>query len=364
MIHIEKNKIPEELKSSEIYVYGGGFTGRTVIKLFQEYGLVISAVIDDDEGLQGEKLFGISVISFEKFCEIYILKKNISVVLTCIYGKAILKKLNIFPKLNIYELFDWYNEIIGYNRWLEQMSKKQELLVLKQEWEQLKEKWADRESINVLDGIWNYLNTKNLDDIVDICTEQEQYFIPEVLEAIKYPLYIIDGGAYRGELLHSMLHNKLQLKKWYCFEPDSENYCLLKKQAQRNHLNEEQICVKKGLWSENGRLYFESGNDTTSRIVPYETSNYVEVVSIDEFIGMEKCNFIKMDIEGSELAALRGGINIIKRERPILAISIYHSIKDYWEIPKFLMQELEKYKYYVRHHALICNETVLYAIPE
>ena len=71
-----------------------------------------------------------------------------------------------------------------------------------------------------------------------------------------------------------------------------------------------------------------------------------------------------MDIEGSELAALRGGINIIKRERPILAISIYHSIKDYWEIPKFLMQELEKYKYYVRHHALICNETVLYAIPK
>lgn len=54
---------------------------------------------------------------------------------------------------------------------------------------------------------------------------------------------------------------------------------------------------------------------------------------------------------------------MIKRERPILAISIYHSVRDYWEIPKFLMRELENYEYYVRHHALIGTETVLYAIP-
>ena len=122
-------------------------------------------------------------------------------------------------------------------------------------------------------------------------------------------------------------------------------------------------CIKKGLWDKCGRLFFEGGNATGSRIVPYETPEYVDVVSIDEFIEENKCNFIKMDIEGAELPALKGAINVIKRERPILAICIYHSLNDYWQIPRYLMGELENYKFYVRHHALICNETVLYCIP-
>lgn len=363
MIHIKKNNIPKILKESQIYLYGGGYTGKVIIGLFSQNGMKINAVIDDDEGLQGEKVLGIPVISFQEFYHIYQETNNISIVLTCIYGKAILKKLSIFPELKIYELFDWYNEIIGYDKWISQMSDKQELSVLKQEWGLLEKKWADKESIKILDGILKYLNTKDLNDILEICTEEEQYFIPEVLEAIKFPLHIVDGGAYRGELLHSVVQNDLRLEKWYCFEPDSENYTLLEKQASRNGLGEKQVCVKKGLWSKSSKLYFKGGNATGSRIVPYETSDFAEVVSIDEFLGEKKCNFIKMDIEGSELQALRGGMNVIKRERPILAVCIYHSIKDYWEIPKFLMQELENYQYYVRHHALICNETVLYAIP-
>lgn len=363
MIHINKNNVLEMLKDSLIYLYGGGYTGRVIITLLQQKGLKIESIIDDDEGLQGEVVLGISVISFQDFCKVYQEKRNISVVLTSIYGKAILKKLGILSELNVYELFDWYSELIGNKEWIAQISGEEELRRLKREWKLLEANWADKESIQVLNGIWKYLNSKDLNDIVDICTEEEQYFIPEVLEVIKSPLSIIDAGAYRGELLHSVIHNKLELEKWYCFEPDPENFALLNEQAKRNRLNNKQICIKKGLWNESEILYFKSGDATGSRIVSYETPDFVEVVSIDEFIGKKRCNFIKMDIEGSELQALRGGMNVIKRERPILAVCIYHSIKDYWEIPKFLMQELENYQYYVRHHALICNETVLYAIP-
>lgn len=363
MIHIKKNSIPKKLIDSNIFLYGGGYTGAIIIKLFREEGIEIIAIIDDDENLQGKDIQGIPVISFQKFSIIYQEKNNISVVLTSIYGKAILKKLEILPDLKIYELFDWYSEIIGNKEWINLICEEQELSILRFEWDLLKENWTDKKSIQVLEGLWKYFRSKDLNDIEKICTDEEQYFIPEVLNAIKLPLYIIDGGAYRGELLHSLLDNKLNFEKWYCFEPDPENYILLTEQANQNGLNNQQICIKKGLWSESREIYFKSGNATGSCIVSYKTSDYVDVVSIDEYINMGKCNFIKMDIEGAELQALKGAMNVIKRERPILAICIYHSIRDYWEIPKLLMNELENYQYYVRHHALICNETVLYAIP-
>ena len=363
MIHIEKERIPKELEDSHIYIYGGGYTGTVIINLFNQKRIRINGIIDDDEGLQGKKIQGIEVISFQSFHKIYETTNNISIVLTSIYGKAILKKLNSLSNLKVYELFDWYSEIIGNREWINQITKEDELLTLRKEWELLKENWSDKESVEVLKGLWRYFKTKNLNDIADICTDKEQYFIPEVLRAIKQPLHIIDAGAYRGELLHSLLHNNLYFEKWYCFEPDQENYSSLIEQANHNGVNGKQVCIRKGLWSESGRLFFKGGESTGSRIVPYKTSDFIEVVTIDEFINANRCNFIKMDIEGAELPALKGAINVIHRERPILAICIYHSLRDYWEIPKFLMSELKNYRYYVRHHALICNETVLYAIP-
>lgn len=364
MIHIEKDILPTELSQSQIFLYGGGYTGQVVVDLFHRNGLKIKNIIDDDEGLQGKKVQGIQVISLQHFCKVYQEADNVSIVLSSIYGKAILKKLKQLPELSIYELFDWYSEIIGNKEWIKQICNEQELITLKREWELLGKNWADEKSIEVLNGLLKYFETKDLNDIAEICTDEEQYFIPEVLCAIRQPLYIVDGGAYRGELFHSLSHNSLCFEKWYCFEPDEENYSLLVGQAKRNNLGDRQVCVKKGLWSNSGRLYFKGGNATGSCIVPYETPDFVETISIDEFInGGGICNFIKMDIEGAELPALKGAMDVIKHERPILTICIYHSLRDYWEIPKFLMNELINYKFYVRHHALICNETVLYAIP-
>lgn len=324
----------------------------------------MSNIIDDDEGLQGQQIKGVWVISYTDFCEKCRLMDNVSVVMTSIYGKAILKKLIVLSDIKIYEMFDWYIQILEDKGKLTNTTYGEELQIFIREWELLKNKLADEESLKVIEGLQKYFSTKNLKMIEEICTDEEQYFIPEVLDAVREPLYIVDGGAYRGELLQSLKNNKLSLEKWYCFEPDEENFVLLQEQAGRNHLDDRQICVKKGLWNKSDRLYFKGGNSTGSRIVPYETPDFVEVVSLDEYLGEHKCNFIKMDIEGAELPALKGAMGIIKRERPILTICIYHSLQDFWKIPQFLINELENYKYYIRHHALVCNETVLYAIPE
>ena len=284
MIHIETDTLPTELFHLPLYLYGGGYTGQVVIDLFLREGLTINKIIDDDEGLHGKTVRGIEVISFQEFCRICQETKEVNVVLSSIYGKAILKKLNYLPGLQIYELFDWYSEIIGNKEWIQQICEENELAILKREWRLLEENWADEKSVETLKGLWKYFETKNLNDIAEICTDEEQYFIPEVLGAIQQPLHIIDGGAFRGELLHALTSNNIEFEKWYCFEPDTENFSVLAEQAKQNNLGQRQVCIKKGLWSSSSRLYFKGGFSTGSRIVPYKTPDFIETVSIDEFL--------------------------------------------------------------------------------
>ncbi len=96
-----------------------------------------------------------------------------------------------------------------------------------------------------------------------------------------------------------------------------------------------------------------------------EGGEICQVETIDHYFQDIHVDMIKMDIEGAEMKALFGGINIIRRDKPLLAISIYHYVEDYYRIMQFLLKNAGgRYKYYIRQHALIYGETVLYAIPE
>ncbi|MFC4161003.1 FkbM family methyltransferase [Chitinimonas lacunae] len=76
---------------------------------------------------------------------------------------------------------------------------------------------------------------------------------------------------------------------------------------------------------------------------------------------IERVDFIKMDIEGSELAALRGAEQTLRRWRPKLAISIYHDTTDYISIPQYLASLDLGYRFYLDHYTIHQEETVLYA---
>ena len=69
-----------------------------------------------------------------------------------------------------------------------------------------------------------------------------------------------------------------------------------------------------------------------------------------------------MDIEGAELNALRGSKEIIKSQKPKLAISVYHDFKHLWEVPLYIKKLVPDYKIYFRHHTNLEYETVCYAI--
>jgi hypothetical protein len=88
-------------------------------------------------------------------------------------------------------------------------------------------------------------------------------------------------------------------------------------------------------------------------------------VALDDVLAGWRPTLIKMDIEGSELAALYGARHLIAESRPSLAISVYHKPDHLWRIPLLLASwpELGGYRYYLRSHGFNGFDAVLYASP-
>lgn len=96
----------------------------------------------------------------------------------------------------------------------------------------------------------------------------------------------------------------------------------------------------------------------------WKGSAKIAITTIDQTVrehGLRKVDFIKMDVEGAELSALRGAEETIGKFRPKLAVCVYHKPEDYVAIPSFIHNLGLGYSFYLEHHYVNEWETVLYA---
>lgn len=201
----------------------------------------------------------------------------------------------------------------------------------------------------------------------------EQYFEFVNKDAVKT---VIDGGACN--LIHSLLfkRNFPNCKKIYAFEP---SYELCKNEIYDEFVKMDDTIeiINKGLWKKDAELTFreDTFSPTGSNIVDVNAGvrgnndNFktIGVTSIDSFVkqkNIQKLDYIKMDIENAEYDALTGAMDTIKKHRPQMAISIYHTIEQFQDIPELLNKELDDYIFRLGHYTDTWLETVLYAIPK
>jgi FkbM family methyltransferase len=189
--------------------------------------------------------------------------------------------------------------------------------------------------------------------------DEKQYF-PSFLQ-LKENEVFVDCGAYDGDTaltFDQIIHNyTIGGSKIYAFECDKANVKKLWKNTA--HLENIKI-IEKGCWSEKGTLFF-SNEGTTGSLISDKGQLEIEVDSIDNAV-QDEVSFIKMDIEGAELEALKGAKNTISKYKPKLAISVYHKQEDLITIPQYILQLNDNYKLYLRHYGEISIETILYAI--
>lgn len=121
------------------------------------------------------------------------------------------------------------------------------------------------------------------------------------------------------------------------------------------------------VWSESDKELFVVGSGPATQVKPVSTDPdaiRVQTLRIDDLVSkgdVPRIDFIKMDIEGAELEALKGAEAVIRRFKPKLAITVYHNFKDFWTIPQFLDSLQLGYCFYLRHFKIHAEETVLFA---
>ena len=205
-------------------------------------------------------------------------------------------------------------------------------------------------------------------------TSIEKSHFPQYFEQGVYSLtgneVFVDGGFFTGDTTEEFIRQTSgKYKHIYGFEPDGYS----RDKGVENLRSFPDIdVVAKGLYSEETYLNFAStgGNSRASggNIVEAEGDNVISipVTSIDVFfddkpVG-EYPTFIKMDIEGSEKAALLGAENVVRRARPKLAICAYHKPEDLYELAGLIYRFNPDYNFSLRHYANYLWETVLYAV--
>lgn len=180
--------------------------------------------------------------------------------------------------------------------------------------------------------------------------------------------YVIDGGAAWGDTALLFAYEAGERGRIYSFEFEPNNVEVLYKNLKLNEELASRIVVeRKALWRDShSNLGFDpKGPGTRISEAAYgHKENQISSISIDDFAdSLPIINFIKMDIEGSEITALKGAEQTIRKHSPKMAISLYHSLSDFVEIPAYLDSLGLDYNFYLDHVSIHSEETVLFAAP-
>ncbi len=201
-----------------------------------------------------------------------------------------------------------------------------------------------------------------------------RFFIPEVLAALDPTKTFVDLGApswqRRGGLPRRDCDRQPDIEPRFggvlAIEPDAANRAELETMVSSlpvsvaQHIRIEDAVVD----ATSGRRRFHTGLGYASQLS--ETGrDIVETTTIDALCaGLDPApGFIKLHLEGAEHDSLLGGLDTIRRHRPMVALTVYHDADGLYRTARLLMTALENYRFLFRMHGSCGTGAVIYALP-
>ena len=204
--------------------------------------------------------------------------------------------------------------------------------------------------------------TFNLDySMAQFCDRGERQYYTAGIPLSKDDV-VVDCGAFTGDTFLQFVQRYGGAKRYYLYECDGRNLEKLGEAVRGSTCPEVAVVRPVGVYSENARLSFHADQGWSSAVTSGPASGGIDVVRLDDDIPERDVGFIKMDVEGCELDALKGAEDILRTCKPKLAICIYHRPEDCLTIPLYLHRICPEYRHFrIRHHMpAVEGETVLY----
>lgn len=155
--------------------------------------------------------------------------------------------------------------------------------------------------------------------------DHDQNALPIILKHIQDGMTVVDGGAHIGSHTCAYLRAVGHGGRVYAIEPNQEAFTALSANCP------DAVCIKAALSADcclgAGRLVkSDDGNSGASHIRILGSVGDVDFITLDS---LNICpGFIKLDLEGFELRALRGAVETINRCRPTMVVEVNQSALD------------------------------------
>ena len=248
-------------------------------------------------------------------------------------ARVSVKNLPDIPTLSI----DRGNSIEDYEAFMNHLPELQEVY----------ESLPDETSRRTFCGYWLSKISNKIGEIV--YSKSAHYlvagFIPEP------GAIVIDGGVFDGGT--AKVFTEMGYKV-YGFEMNRENFNIAKKVAEESGFTVENFA----LGSYKHELRYDPGVSSGSR-QNHEGAEVAAVTTLDAYVrenNIPRVDFIKLDVEGAELEILKGARTCIARWKPILAISAYHKLDDFWVLMNFIKSIRPDYEFALRQSAETAEE--------
>jgi FkbM family methyltransferase len=356
------DSIKRGIKSSKcVCVFGIGAISFPIISSIKNFtDIKIDFLSDNDQAKWGKTYHNdlkcISPDELEKY------KDDIAILITTQHYKKIYQQLlkKGFKKIFAVTEYRLLNDVYFKNKRNLQKIKKNALKVM--------DILEDERSKDIMLTLIKNWFDFDVDEIgyEEIFTNDQYY--PAGIIKLSDNESFVDVGAYNGDTVFDFLkRTNNNFDSIFAFELDNNNFKEMELSVDKlePNLKRKIKLYNLGLLDEEKNVYYEtggSGMQSTFINVINTANDCGKTVRLSDVLKNEKVTFIKMDIEGSEPQALSGAEEIIKKQKPRLAICVYHKPEHLWEIPLYLKKIVPEYKIYIRHHTPLEYETVCYAV--
>jgi FkbM family methyltransferase len=254
------------------------------------------------------------------------------------------------------DLMSEFKEKVPTPRFIEETSKDIDTNINK--WNNLYNNLYDDQSRKILIDILKYRSTGNYFYMDSYKIRLKEQYFEEFLNFKDNPVFV-DAGGYDGDTTEEFCKRYPNYQKILFFEPSKLN---LKKALDRLKGYNSIEFFEEGVSDTESVLSFNSELGSASTISEIGKEK-IKCTTIDNRVS-EKIDFIKMDLEGWELNALKGAFKHISNDFPNLAIAVYHHPSDFWKTFDFIMNLRNDYKIFLRHYTEGWSETIMYFIPD
>jgi FkbM family methyltransferase len=206
-----------------------------------------------------------------------------------------------------------------------------------------------------------------------LMAEDDKYFNAITRQAWLKDSTFIDAGSFDLYFTLQALdaaRNPFVPESVLVFEPDPELFVRCKEiamglpAAQQKKISLSALALAE----EKGMQHMLCGNDLASRLLHAKTARSgviaCQTTTLDSIAeDYKNIKYLKLHVEGEELACLQGGTQLLAKHWPLVNINCAHNRDGLWKLMHFTMQHTSNYKYYFRAYANYGEGSTFYAVP-